>query len=58
MTNQKRFGTMGYAQHSKTEEWEPTKDSRLERERQRSHFYQKSFTDRIKTENKLDTVKD
>jgi hypothetical protein len=28
------------------------------RERQRSHFYQKRFTDRIKTENKLDTVKD
>ena len=23
---------MGYAQHSKTEEWEPTKDSRLEGE--------------------------
>jgi hypothetical protein len=48
---------MGYAQHSETEEWEPTKDSRLERERQRSHIYQKSFTDRIKTENNLDMGK-
>ena len=25
---------MGYAQHSKTEEWEPTKDNRLEGETQ------------------------
>ena len=32
MTNQKSFGRMGYAQHSKTEEWEPTKDRRLEGE--------------------------